>query len=144
MTRKLDDVDADRLRALLADADDPKAVKRLMVALAYEDGESVEALSDRYDVPRSTVYYWLDRFEERPLEAAVRDEDRPGRPPRLDADDREALRADLDREPAELGREADEWTPELVREHLAEEFGVEYSLGHVRRLLREFEGRDGG
>lgn len=141
---KLQDVSTDRLRELLARADDPKAVKRLTVALAYKDGVPVDVLSDRYGVPRSTVYYWLDRFEERSPDDAVRDESRPGRPPRLDADDREALRADLDREPPEFGYDdASEWTPELVRDHLDEAYGVRYSLGHVRRLLREMDGRDG-
>lgn len=28
-----------------------KAAKRLMVALAYKDGVSVETLSERYDIP---------------------------------------------------------------------------------------------
>lgn len=134
---KLNGVDPDRLRALLVEADDPKAVKRLMVALAYRDGESVAVLSERYDVPRSTVYYWLDRFEERDPADAIRDESRPGRPRKLDAEDRKSLREDLDRDPDDLGYDADGWHPELVREHLDDAYDVEYSLGHVRRILRD-------
>lgn len=139
----LDDASADRLRELLAEADDPKAVKRLMVALAYRDGASVPAMSERYGIPRSTLYYWLDRFEERGPAGAIRDEPRPGRPPKLDEADRRALRDDLDREPAAFGYDATDWTPELVRAHLDDEYGVSYSLGHVRRLRRELAADDG-
>jgi len=133
---KLAHVSADALRETLADVSTGKAAKRLIVALAYKDGVPVSTLSDRYEIPRSTIYYWLDRFESMSIEAAIEDDDRPGRPPALDPDDREALRADLARAPRASGFDADSWSSELVRAHLAEQYDVEYSLGHVRRLLR--------
>lgn len=133
---KLDGVSAERLRRRLAEATEPKSVKRLMVALSYKDGERVEALSERFDIPKSTIYYWLDRFEDRPIEDALRDETRPGRPSKLDDGDREALRADLDRPPEAFGYDGEEWTPELVATHLEAEYDTSYSVGHVRRLLR--------
>lgn len=139
---KLDDVSAERLRRRLAEATEPKAVKRLMVALSYKDGERVDELSDRFGIPTSTIYYWLDRFEDRPIEDALVDEKRPGRPSRLDDDDREALAADLDRPPTAFGHDGDEWTPERVRAHLEAEYGVSYSVGHVRRLLRRLGDRE--
>lgn len=135
---KLADVDPDDLRAALADADDAKTAKRLMVALAYRDGTSVETLSRRYDIPKSTIYYWLDRFEERPLAEAIRDEDRPGRPSKLDDPERERLERALGDAPSEHGLGDGEWTPEALQEFIEREFDVSYSLGHVRRLLREF------
>ena len=60
---KLEDVDTDALRDALGKASSAKAAKRLMIALAYADGVRVETLSERYDIPRATVYSWLDRFE---------------------------------------------------------------------------------
>lgn len=134
---KLKGIAAADLRTALADATDHKAVRRLMVALAYEDGEPVDRLSARYGIPRSTLYYWLDRFEERGIDGALADEPRPGRPPKLNEDARDGLNADLDAPPAEFGYEVAEWTPDLARRHLEREYGVEYSTGHVRRLLRE-------
>jgi transposase len=134
---KLDDVSGDELREALHDASDAKATKRLMIALAYRDGEDVADLSERYDIPASTIYYWLDRFENQPIEAAIVDEDRPGRPSKLDDKDRKKLMQHLAAPPEEQGIEATEWTPEATREYIHEAFGVEYSLGHVRRLLRE-------
>ena len=87
----IEGVTAAALRGALETAEEPKAVKRLMIALAYLDGVSVGTLVERYGIPQSTVYSWLDRFEERPLADALRDDDRPGRPPKLGPDDRSAL-----------------------------------------------------
>lgn len=136
---KLEDVDAAALRQALSEVESAKAAKRLMVALAYKDGVPVSALADRYDIPRSTLYYWLDRFEGRSIADAIEDESRPGRPPKLSDTGRRRLRNTLDRTPAEFGYGATQWTPELVTEHIEEAFGVSYSEGHVRRLLRELD-----
>jgi transposase len=134
---KLSDVDTDRLRAALATASDAKAAKRLMVALAYADGVRVETLSERYDIPRTTIYSWLDRFERQPVREAITDDHRPGRPPKLDERQRERLAAALADSPDERGHEATEWNPALVRRHIEREYGVTYSLGHARRLYTE-------
>lgn len=134
---KLDGIPADDLREALSETTDHKAVRRLMVALAYKDGDSVGRLSDLYGLPTSTVYYWLDRFEKRGIDGGLEDESKPGRPPKLDGADRESLVGDLATSPASLGYEAEEWGPELARDHIRREYGIEYSLGHVRRLLRE-------
>lgn len=133
---KIATVPIDRLRAELENVTSAKAAKRLMIAIAYKDGVAVSTLSERYEIPRSTVYSWLDRFEELPIEEAVRDEERPGRPPALTADERSALETDLADSPRAFGFTSPAWSPELVRDHVAEKYGVEYSVGHVRRILR--------
>jgi transposase len=131
---KLEHVDPAALREQLADTADAKATKRLMVALDYLDGVSVDDLSDRYGIPRSTVYYWLSRFEERPIDEAITDEDRPGRPTALD---RSVLEDVVATPPREYGVGDEEWTPAMLRDVLERHFDVSYSEGHVRRLLKE-------
>ena len=134
---KLDGVSGDALREELRAVGTAKAAKRLMVALAYKDGVPVATLSERYGVPESTLYYWLDRFASEPVSEAIEDDDRPGRPKKLDDADREAVFAALADSPDDHGLDAPGWTPELVREFIEREFGVSYSLGHVRRLIRQ-------
>ncbi|WP_117595550.1 helix-turn-helix domain-containing protein [Haloprofundus halophilus] len=133
---KLDEVSTDRLRDALSNAADAKEAKRLVVALDYKDGQSVDELSERYGIPRSTLYSWLERFESDPVEAAVVDESRPGRPPKLAAEALAELRADAAASPSKRGYDADEWTTAMFREYIEERYGVTYSEGHVRRLLR--------
>lgn len=135
--RKLADVDAEELRTALETVTSAKAAKRVMVALAYLDGVDVDTLSDRYGIPRSTVYSWLTRFEERDLAEAIQDRDRPGRPRALDDDELARLTEALVGSPREEGFAADEWTPALVQRYVQNAFGVSYSLGHARRLRRE-------
>ena len=134
---KLEGVSSETLREKLAAAESPKAVKRLMVALAYKDGVAVTTLADRYGIPKSTLYYWLDRLDEKPLDTAVEDDERPGRPSELDREQRRQLFDAVADDPRTYGYDAAEWTPELVRHYVEREFGVSYSVGHVRRLLRE-------
>jgi transposase len=134
---KLEDVDGGALRDALGKASSAKAVKRLMIALAYADGVRVETLSERYDIPHATVYSWLDRFEHQSISEAIEDESRPGRPSKLTTSQRERLSNDLANSPVEVGYEASEWTPKLAQSHIEQAYDVTYSLGHVRRLLRE-------
>lgn len=129
---KLDDVATDRLREQLTETADAKPAKRVMVALAYKDGVDVTTLSDRYGIPESTVYAWLDRFEKRSLPDAVSDDDRPGRPSKLTGDEREALEAALREPPSAAGYDDEAWTATLVQRYLDAEFAVSYSLGHIR------------
>ncbi|WP_255197545.1 helix-turn-helix domain-containing protein [Halorarius litoreus] len=135
--RKLDEIAADRLRAALDDAEDAKAAKRLMVAIAYKDGVDVETISRRYGIPQSTVYYWLDRFESMPIDDALRDEQRPGRPPKLSAAQRAEVESWLEASPAAVDIDADGWTATLLRDHIHDTFDVEYSVAHVSRTFLE-------
>ncbi|WP_115864885.1 helix-turn-helix domain-containing protein [Halorussus litoreus] len=134
---KLDGVTLAALREQLDAAESPKATKRLMIAIAYKDGVPVSTLSERYGVPESTLYYWLDRIDDKPIAEAVEDDDRPGRPAELGERDRQELFDALSKPPEEHGVDGSSWTPDAVREFIEREFGVSYSLGHVRRLLRE-------
>lgn len=118
---KLEGVTAERLRNHLHKAESQKAVKRLMVALAYKDGVAVDTLNERYDIPTSTIYYWLDRFEEQLIENAITDESRPGCPAKLSAAEREAFYTDLAESPTSFGYDASEWSPELAQRHLEAE-----------------------
>lgn len=136
---KLDGVSKSALRDQLEAVESVKAAKRLMVALAYKDGVPVSTLSERYGVPESTLYYWLDRIADKPIPEAVEDDDRPGRPSELDDAERRAVFDALADSPDAYGFEASSWTPELVQELIEREYGVSYSLGHVRRLIRKSE-----
>ena len=92
---KLSNVTVDDLRDALTDVSTGKAAKRLMITLAYKDGVGVETLSACYAIPRSTLYYWLNRFKEMPIHGAIEDEDRPGQPLALSDEERRELRTDL-------------------------------------------------
>jgi transposase len=133
--RKLEGVEAADLKSALEDAESAKAAKRLMIALAYKDGVDVTEIERRYGIPQSTVYYWLNRLEERPLQEALTDERRPGRPPKLTAEQRATVDSWLSG-PPESGDEASvEWTAKRLRRRIRQEFDVDYSIPHVSRTF---------
>jgi transposase len=132
---KLEDVSADHLRELLANAESAKAAKRLMVALAYKNSVSVNELTERYGFAQSTIYYWLDRLDTEQIEDALRDAPKPGRPPKLSEAEREQAAAWLEKSPETFGYDAESWTAALLRDRIAEEFGVDYSTAHVGRTF---------
>jgi transposase len=79
----------------------------------------------------------LSRLDEGVMCRAVTDKKRPGRPRKLSPEERTRLETTLQESPAEAGYDVPAWTPELVRRHVREAFGVEYSLPSCRRLLSE-------
>lgn len=134
---KLRNVDEDALRDAFRTADRPKAVKRLTMAIAYLDCVPVDTLAERYDIPRSTIYAWLDRFVTESVESAIRDERRPGRPAELEPQEFVQLSSDIADGPGAHGFTEDSWTANLLQSHISAAYGVDYSKGHARRLLRQ-------
>jgi len=133
----LDALDADALRQELDERPETTPTLRAVCALSYRDGVSVATMSERYGVPESTVYYWLERAERDPA-GALFERGRPGRPATLDTDQRESLAATLAEPPTASGFDAAEWSSTLVKRYVEREFGVEFSRTHCWRLLNRY------
>ena len=81
----------------------------------------------------SSLIPLIKRFE--PIEQAPYDDPKPGRPSKLDTDQREQFFEHLQQPPTELGYDQQAWSPKLLLHHVKEKYGVEYSEGHARKLL---------
>lgn len=134
---KLIDLSIREVKDRLRTETDGKAVKRLVVAREYLDGMTAAEIAAKYGWAEQTIYTWLDRFEERSVDAALYDDTPPGRPPALDRAERDRLADALEHPPPDAGIDAPRWTPELARRFIREEFGHEYTRRHVRRLLAD-------
>lgn len=134
---KLEDVSVGELEAALEEVEGKRETQRLMVAILYKRGPSVPMIAEWFDMRERTIYDWLDRLEERPIEDAITDDHRPGRPPKLTGTDREAFEKAVNKPPAESGYEQPAWSTALAQRFIREEFGVEYSQRHVQRLLKD-------
>jgi transposase len=138
--RRPEPVSADYLRECLTKVDEETASKRLMVGINHKQGATQTELADWFDVSRTTIHNWLnrlERLEDESLEEVVYDDERPGRPSKLDPSQQKQLEEVLRKSPKEAGYKAREWTPKLVRGYIKEMFHVEYTLGYVREILRE-------
>lgn len=135
-------VSSEDLRDVLADVEGKKPTQRLMAAINYleEDDATMETIAQRYGYTAGWLSRWLDRLERletEPFEAVVYDEPRSGRPSELSEREMKQFTDVVHDPPEEVGIDAPAWSVPLARTYLNEEFGVEYSDRHVRRLLRE-------
>ena len=134
---RLEDIPKEDLWHLLDDIEGSVPTQRVLAAIATKQGDSTSRLADRHNVSQQTIRNWLDRFEDRPLEDAPFDDARAGRPRKLSEEEYERLMDELRESPEEVGFDRQAWFPRLVYHHLQSEYGVEYSLRHIRRLMRE-------
>jgi transposase len=113
---KIGEITVDELRSKLAEVDDDgKAVKRLVAAIAYKQGQSPADIEETFGFSINNVYEWLHRFEERGLEEALYDESKPGRPSELTDEQQEELAAVLQESLEEAGYDVQAWTPRFVQ-----------------------------
>mgnify|MGYP006298125843 CR=1 FL=1 len=133
---KIPDLSVEDLQEKLAEIDDDgKAVKRLVAAIAYKQGQSPAEIEETFGISEKNVYMWLDRFEDRGLDDALYDEPKPGRPSKLSDEQLDELQEILHQSPDEAGYDIQAWTPKFVQHWLKTQYGVEYTLRHVRRLM---------
>jgi len=136
---KIAEITLEELQKKLAETDDDgKAVKRLMTAIAYKQGQSPAEIEETYGISKKNVYIWLDRFETRGLDDALYDESKPGRPSKLSGEEFTELEAVLQKSPDDAGYEdIQAWSPKFVQHWLKTHFDVEYTRRHIRRLMEE-------
>ena len=138
----LENVSVEDLRQILAEVDDADATKRLMAAITYkeiDDLTQTEAAT-LYGFSSSWASKWFNRLErlaDEPFEEVVYDQPREGRPAELSEEEYDQFVEALHESPEKVGLDAPAWSVPLARHYLLEEFDVEYSARHVRRLLSE-------
>lgn len=86
--------------------------------------------------PRRTVLHWVSMFEAQGL-SGLTEAPRPGRPARLNGEQRQRLRQALHQEPAMSGLSARAWDSKLLASYIAAQMQVTISVRHCQRLLQE-------
>lgn len=134
---KLAKISLEQLHDALDQVDAKKPTQRLMLAILYKQGPSVPMIADWFDLRERLIYRWFNEMEEEPLMEAIYDDSRPGRPTKLTDEQREQFEDAVQNPPEDVGIDAPAWTPTIARHYLNTEFGIEYTLRHIRRLLTE-------
>ena len=132
---RLDDITLEELQQLRERTEGEIPRERVLAAIGRKQGDELETLAERHGVVEKTIRNWLDRFAEEPIEQAPYDDPRPGRPSKLNENERKQFFEQLHQSPTELGYDQQAWSPKLLLHHVKEEYGVEYSEGHARKLL---------
>ena len=111
-----------------------RVAKRIHAVLLNSEGYSSGRLAEILRAPRSRVSAWLADYEAYGLEALLEGH-RSGRSPRLSETQRVALEDIVDSGPVAYGLDTGVWTSAMIARVIAEEFGLRYHPGHVRKVL---------
>lgn len=112
-----------------------KEARRLRGIELLRSGWSQAEVSRELGVSDAAVCKW-HRVWKSQGKRALRAKPHSGRPPKLDSQQKLRLEELLDRGALASGFETDEWTCPRVQQLIAREFGVDYHVDHLSRLLR--------
>lgn len=110
--------------------------RRAKAVLGYIEGESVISLASQLNVARSSVNRWL-RWHDTAGIDGLRGRPRPGRPPRLNTEQRIELIEVIEAGPQAAGFTCGVWTGPMIGDLIQRRYGVRYHDHHVPRLLHQ-------
>ena len=113
-----------------------RVAKRLQAVLLNSKGRSSGELAEILQAPRSKVSEWLSNYEVHGVEGLL-EGFRSGRPPLLNVVQLSGLHDIIESGPVAYGLDTGVWTSPKIAHVIAEEFGVNYHPGHVRKLLSQ-------
>lgn len=116
----------DELDQLLAQAADPKIVRRLIFIKNLYTGDTLEDAANRVGKSASTGSRWARRWNEGGLER-LRPDSGGGRPPKLDTEQQNEL--------VERLQNQQPWEPSEIKQLLSDEFDVEYHPAYLSEFL---------
>jgi len=106
-----------------------EVLRKLFFIKELYKGATVPKAAKEVGVSKVIGYVWLENWNEKGLEG-LKPNYGGGRPSELTEEQKEELKKILEKR--------DDWTTREVRELINEEFGVEYSIRHVSRILKSF------
>lgn len=113
-----------------------RVARRLHAVLLNSGGCSSGEIAAILDAPRSKVSQWLSGYEEFGYEALLEGQ-RCGRPAYLDDKQIATLGDIIDNGPLNYGFASGVWSAPMIGRVIGEEFQIEYTARHVRRLLKQ-------
>jgi transposase len=104
----------------------------LLVAQGKSSAEVAQLLGDS----SRTVQYWIRRFEAEGFAGLVEDE-RSGRPARLNTEQLREIDAALRKAPMEIGLPVNLWDGKTLSAFIRQRFGVDIGVRQCQRLFRQ-------
>lgn len=117
------------------DPSDWREARRFRAYKLKQKGWRQTDIAEALGVSDSAVSHWMKKAREGGKEA-LKTEPRSGRPPKLSEKERtEKLPELLEKGPEHFGFRGEVWTRKRVRKLIKEEFGAEYDVSQVGRIL---------
>jgi len=137
---RIDDVEVARIAIQheIGRSEESRYDPRLHGLLLLAAGHSCREVAALFGEDDTTVQRWVHRFTEGGL-TALRDGERPGRPPALDPEQWSQLQADLRRSPRDFDFAAACWDGPTLSKHLRIRYGIELGVRQCQRIFRQME-----
>jgi len=113
-----------------------RVAKRIHAVILNHEGKTSGDIAGILKSPRSCVSAWLRNYQQHGYEALLEGH-RTGRPAQLLEPQQSILCDIIDSGPVAYGFLGGVWTSPMLARVIAQEFGICYHPGHVRRLLHQ-------
>ncbi len=127
--------DVEKIRREFRRSPEARYVHRLHGVLLVLLGLSTVKAGKFLGDPQRTVAHWVGQFKSKGL-AGLADAEKPGRPGKLSAKQKEEVAIALQSSPKKAGFNADAWTNALLASLLKKRYGVTLSTRNCSRLLK--------
>jgi transposase len=126
-----------QLRKEAIQDEEPRVAQRFHAIALSIEGYTTTQIAQSLKVHRSSVPLWIQQWNKE-REKGLLEGHRQGRPSGLAAQQQEQLQDILDSGPVAHGLETGIWTSPVISRVIAEEFGIHYHPGHVRKMLKHW------
>lgn len=133
---KLSDEEWNELDAFRFSTKDAREFRNALIILMSGAGDSKAAIAKDLGCSEGTVHNLRQRYRKEGI-AGLRRESPPGRPSRASREFRECLQKVLETSPQDLGYAFSVWSTQRLAVHLKNVTGIEFSVGQMRRIVRE-------
>jgi putative transposase len=127
---------ADEMWTLYKKERDGRMKERYHAIAMMLEGRNARETADALHLSRNTTWEWAIAYNDEGLEGLKRDSP-PGRTPRLTNDEKELLKADLLKNPRELGYDFSRWDGKSISHHIDRCFNKHLSVRGVQEMVKK-------
>ena len=131
----LPDISKEKLKQLYRTEKNAKAKLRLLAAIQRKEGNTLDAIADSLQKPKTTIRDWLKRIESKEINGLY-DIKQRGNKSKLTPKQREELEKILDESPEKQNIPFILWTTKLVQYIIYTRFNVSYNQSAIWKLTQ--------
>ena len=139
---RLSDIEIDQYQKLLNQAashtSENRFLHRLHCIILIGQGCNYSQVADWFGEHPRTIERWVQRLREFGLDG-LKDDQKAGRPTKIDDEHKQVLSNDIVKQPSELGYQTNQWNGQVLKVHLKNKYGIDLGLRQCQRLLGQLK-----
>ena len=133
---KINNYSSHELKALLRKDEKFQQGVRLYACYQVSKGKKPKDLEDIYETSFKSICNWVNKLNEGGVEALI-DKEKPGRPPKLNSDQKEQIRlVILEKLPSDYSYNSAVWTGALLIDWIDKKYKIKYKKAQIYNILK--------